>query len=991
MSPSVRFVHCGGFHFDSRSWEGPASWVDMRNKDLWKTFEAVLNLCRTKKADFLFLTGNLFEQEYVCKETVERVARSLAKLKNTKVFISPGKKDPLITSSVYRFIEWPENVHIFPGGLSHVEVPTLGVTIYGAGWTTYYQEKNFLQDFQVDENSENIHIMLLHAEVEASQLEASGLDYLALGHQKKYSGIQQTGKTYWADCGEPEARSFQDSGSYGVIFGETDRKSTRIEFLELEQHTPSEKPPQHETIASSDSFPTLIQVFTDEIQDRLASINHTEKQGHWKLVQRIGLSALCQRTSSPEIDQQSTSGLIFWPESDEDDLYRRVCNLREVGDEYLSLEKAQDSLERAKKRVEEQSHSITQAKEEYNALRRDWDAENRKQEEQRLLIIESKKLQAKQKHLTEIITAIMKTQERLTLLHQNPDYRELRRIQGELSRLDEVRRGREEELTNYTNHTKVDWVMIENLREECLQWAGHQEAVEHLNNEVQQFEQKIKEIEKTLLLSGYQEVPENEDIHLIQAQEERDAARNELDKMTALFDQIKLKEEIYDQKVSKLQAFTVIDEVTPVDERNIKKTVRHLSKWQNSKFSGSFDRLLKEQLGWRGVEASLSSRLNRYYQKYKVADYEEFQRQQQELQERQQEIVKLQTELESLRHEAKQEQVLCMIIRSRSEMLKKAFNMLKVADLQEWLKGWEDYQLKKSRLAEMQDEMQVKIQQQKGREAELVEYASQLRDKVRNWVSEAYNVDELLVVVMKVASKLRAKEEAEKELITLKQLYDSQLGKRDIDLLTIKLEPLADLEREGSIADEKRLQELSACQKELTETNRRLDDVEKGLQLNQKARVMPDLEKKLQAVKQQWKSSEELQQGINDTIELLEACRLKWLTSYGKALETLAKSIFSNTFSLQFSTKKEALMTEVTRYYFAYRIAFTLLSLEKNPETPISISVGEMKEPKAFWEEVLTYLQDLSQSRQVRFTTSDSRLRELGIPFMTEGLKEFEI
>ena len=91
MAASVRILHCAGFRFDSLSWEGPEGWVAQRNQDLWQTFEAVLSLCRSEKVDFLFLAGDLFEQEYVRKETVERVARSFAKLEGTMIFIAPGK------------------------------------------------------------------------------------------------------------------------------------------------------------------------------------------------------------------------------------------------------------------------------------------------------------------------------------------------------------------------------------------------------------------------------------------------------------------------------------------------------------------------------------------------------------------------------------------------------------------------------------------------------------------------------------------------------------------------------------------------------------------------------------------------------------------------------------------------------------------------------------------------------------------------------------
>lgn len=252
MAPCVRFLQCAGCRFDSPSWEGPEEWAAQRNQDLWQTFEAVLSLCRSEKVEFLFLTGNLFEQEYVHKETVERVARSLAKLKGTKIFIVPGERDPFVMTSAYRLAVWPSNVHIFSSGISSVKIPSQNVTVYGAGWTAYHQEGSFLDGFQSTRDG-TIPIMLLHAEVDSvkktegfisilpEHIASSGLAYLALGHQQGWSGIQKAGETTWADSGFLEARSFSESGPHGVIMGEIEQDSSQFEFRELGQRHYIEK------------------------------------------------------------------------------------------------------------------------------------------------------------------------------------------------------------------------------------------------------------------------------------------------------------------------------------------------------------------------------------------------------------------------------------------------------------------------------------------------------------------------------------------------------------------------------------------------------------------------------------------------------------------------------------------------------------------------------------------------------------------------------
>lgn len=252
MDSRIRFLQCAGCLFDSPAWEGPEGWVEQRNQDLWQTFDEVLQLCQSEKVELLFLTGNLFEQEYVRKSTVERIARSLGTLTDTKIFIAPGERDPFVTTSAYRFAVWPSNVHIFSSGVSNVKIPSLNVTIFGVGWTAYQQEGSFLDGFQVTGDG-TTPIMLLHAEVaplkntggiislKTEHIALSGLAYLALGHREKWSGMQYAGKTVWADSGVLEPRSFGENGPHGVIIGEIGPDSKRLEFRELRQRHYIEK------------------------------------------------------------------------------------------------------------------------------------------------------------------------------------------------------------------------------------------------------------------------------------------------------------------------------------------------------------------------------------------------------------------------------------------------------------------------------------------------------------------------------------------------------------------------------------------------------------------------------------------------------------------------------------------------------------------------------------------------------------------------------
>lgn len=114
--------------------------------------------------------------------------------------------------------------------------------------------------------------------------------------------------------------------------------------------------------------------------------------------------------------------VVDWPEKNErDHLSLRVNNLCQGGDEGLSLVKVRASLVGAQKRVSGQKGSMVLVRAEYEALRLEWEAAHRQQDEERLLLIEIKNLQENEAILSERIASAIIIQERLALLTQNPD------------------------------------------------------------------------------------------------------------------------------------------------------------------------------------------------------------------------------------------------------------------------------------------------------------------------------------------------------------------------------------------------------------------------------------------------------------------------------------------------------------------------------------------------------------------------------------------
>lgn len=181
----------------------------------------IADLCRREGCDLVLLSGDLFDGA-ATRESVERVYKALKDCV-VPVFISPGNHDFCSDGSPWLEENWPENVHIFTGGLESVALPELDCRIYGAGYKSM-DCPGLLENFHA-QGAEKYQIGVLHGDptvsnspycpITAAQVRNSGLDYLALGHIHK-AGSFRAGATLCAWPGCPMGRGWDETGEKGV-------------------------------------------------------------------------------------------------------------------------------------------------------------------------------------------------------------------------------------------------------------------------------------------------------------------------------------------------------------------------------------------------------------------------------------------------------------------------------------------------------------------------------------------------------------------------------------------------------------------------------------------------------------------------------------------------------------------------------------------------------------------------------------------------------
>ena len=235
----TKIIHTGDLHLDSPLIALSSRKAEICRNERLMSFEKTIDETQKYGADILLLAGDLFENEYVSYKTVEFLKRCFAKIPDTHIFISPGNHDCIGGNKIYLTENLGQNVHVFGGQLSYIELKELNVRVYGYGFYNKYSDENVLEGFKAKDDGMT-NIMLLHCSlppykdtnpVTKEQIAASGLDYLAPGHIHAGGEIMREGDTFYAYCGTPQGYSFDEMGDKGIIEGEVNHKSANLKFI----------------------------------------------------------------------------------------------------------------------------------------------------------------------------------------------------------------------------------------------------------------------------------------------------------------------------------------------------------------------------------------------------------------------------------------------------------------------------------------------------------------------------------------------------------------------------------------------------------------------------------------------------------------------------------------------------------------------------------------------------------------------------------------
>ena len=214
----MKFVQVSDVHFDM-PFTTISQRTDMgieRRLDQRRAFKKVIEFVKNNNVDFLFITGDLYEQEYIKQSTIDYINNLFKEIIDTRVLIVPGNHDPLLVNSFYNNYNWSDNVKIFSENIEKVKFGEF--CIYGFGFEKYelYDSDKILKNIQLDANKVNI--LISHGDVYnnskynyISDNNLKKFDYVFLGHIHKRDEFYP---------GSLISLGFDEPGEHGFLYGE---------------------------------------------------------------------------------------------------------------------------------------------------------------------------------------------------------------------------------------------------------------------------------------------------------------------------------------------------------------------------------------------------------------------------------------------------------------------------------------------------------------------------------------------------------------------------------------------------------------------------------------------------------------------------------------------------------------------------------------------------------------------------------------------------
>ena len=314
----LRLLHTADVHLGARHADLGEQAAAQRERQ-FAAFQASIELAIAEKVDVVLIAGDLFDSNTQPRRSVERVAAELKRLAAARIrtVIIPGTHDVYDRASLYRVhdlaalagsTEDDDFVTVLTPDRPSVHLGACDVIVHGPVFATKRAPHSPLRDLKVSPgDGATWQVGMVHGSlaipdktdrdevvVTREEIEATGLDYLALGH---WHSAQQgkAGATTYAYAGAPEPVAVTQDGAGKVLLVELEEKAgartvtidervvgkTRFEKLDIDAAGLADQPALVDLIAAradpdlvldarlTGIRPDELDVSIDEVEERL--------------------------------------------------------------------------------------------------------------------------------------------------------------------------------------------------------------------------------------------------------------------------------------------------------------------------------------------------------------------------------------------------------------------------------------------------------------------------------------------------------------------------------------------------------------------------------------------------------------------------------------------------------------------------------------------------------------------------------------------------
>ena len=215
----IKILHTADIHLGAK-FSGLGGKGPIQREQLRVTFRKVVSTAIDEGANIILIAGDLFDSNHQSQMNIDLVIEQFNLLgsANIPVCIIPGTHDCFDSSSIYRKVDFEvkcPNVKVFAGSdVCYKEYPDLDLTVYGRPNLSNRSSVSPLKGlspltpsrFQIAMAHGSLHIPERIAADDhvftLQDIEASGMDYVALGHWHRTYGLSEKPPAWYS--GPPE-------------------------------------------------------------------------------------------------------------------------------------------------------------------------------------------------------------------------------------------------------------------------------------------------------------------------------------------------------------------------------------------------------------------------------------------------------------------------------------------------------------------------------------------------------------------------------------------------------------------------------------------------------------------------------------------------------------------------------------------------------------------------------------------------------------------